>query len=466
MPLRVVLLLCLAPAFGLAEEPERPNVLFLICDDLNCDLACYGHPRVRSPNIDRLAAGGVRFERAYCQFPLCGPSRASFLSGLYPDRTRILRNKVRIRETLPDVVTMPQHFAAHGYATGRIGKLYHYGVPRDIGTAGHDDPASWQRTFNPYGRDKIDEDQVFTLRPGQFGGTLSWLAADGTDAEQTDGVGAARAADWLREYAEADTPFFLAVGFYRPHTPYVAPEKYFDLYDPESIDVPPVPAGYHDTLPGPAVKTLTRKKDQNDLSDELARQAIAAYWASNTFVDARVGQVLDALDETGLADSTIVVFTSDHGYHMGEHGFYQKPTLFENAARVPLIVRVPGGASGVAAGMAEMVDLYPTLADLCGLPVPERLAGDSLAATVREPATASRDDALTQTLVGKTTGYSLRTDRWRYTSWGSDGHAGVELYDHRSDPAEMHNLADDPATESVRQRLSQRLAERVAAAQR
>ncbi len=270
-------------------DPAGWNVLFLICDDLNCDLGCYGHPQVQSPNIDRLAKRGVRFENAYCQYPLCGPSRASFMTGLYPDQTLVHRNAIYIREHTPNVRTMPQMFRANGYFATRIGKIYHYSVPRHIGTSGHDDPYSWDYTINPRGRDKDDEDLIFSLRPGSFGGTLSWLAAGGTDGQQTDGIAATAAIALIEQYAQAETRFFLAVGLFRPHTPYVAPKKYFDLYPRDKIVVPSVPEGYLDSLPEPAQRSLTRKKEQVNLADDLARQAIQAYHASISFADAQVG---------------------------------------------------------------------------------------------------------------------------------------------------------------------------------
>ena len=442
---------------------NKPNVLFIICDDLNCDLNCYGHPLVQSPNIDRLAQRGVRFENAYCQYPLCGPSRASFMTGLYPDQTHIHRNAMTVRQTLPRVQTMTQMFRKQGYFATRIGKIYHYGVPRNIGTGGYDDPESWDLTINPRGRDKTDEHLVFSLKPGSYGGTLSWLAADGSDEEQTDGIAATSAIDLLENYAETDQQFFLAVGLFRPHTPYVAPKKYFETYPTEELHVPSVPAGYLDTLPKPARQTLTRKKDQLNLPDDLARQAIQAYYASITFLDAQVGRLLDALDSTELAGNTIVIFTSDHGYHMGEHGHWQKTTLFENAARVPLIIATPGAtrAGSSTTALAEMVDFYPTLAELCDLQRPENLAGVSLAAALHDPERQPRDSALTQ--YGN--GYSLRTARYRYSEWGDQGSQGAELYDHQSDPQEMINIVDRPEHAELIVQLSKQLHNRIASAQ-
>lgn len=442
---------------------QRPNVLFLICDDLNCDIGCYGHPQVKTPNIDRLASRGVRFDRAYCQFPLCGPSRASFMTGLYPDQNLVRRNAIYIREHVPNVNTMSQMFRDAGYFATRVGKIYHYNVPKHIGTSGHDDPYSWNYTINPRGRDKSDEDLIFSLKPGSFGATLSWLAADGSDEEQTDGIAATEASEILRKHARDKRSFFLAVGMYRPHTPYVAPKKYFEMHPLEKVVVPEVPDGYFETLPVPARRSVTRKKDQRNLKPQLARQAIQAYYASISFADAQVGRILDALDATGLSENTIVVFTSDHGYHMGEHGHYQKTTLFENAARVPLIIAGPGIANGgEAKSMAEMVDFYPTLAALAGLPIPKFLSGVSLAEALKDPSVATRTSALTQ----YDSGYSIRTDRYRYTEWGEQGGQGNELYDHRTDPAEMNNLAGMETHRATIEELSKLLRERVKDAQK
>ncbi|MDF1811906.1 MAG: sulfatase [Verrucomicrobiales bacterium] len=440
----------------------KPNVLFLICDDLNCDLGCYGHDQVQSPNIDSLAKRGVRFDQTYCQYPLCGPSRASFMTGLYPDQTLIHRNAIYIREHLPNVKTMSQLFRDEGYFATRIGKIYHYNVPKHIGTSGHDDPYSWNATFNPRGRDVEEEDKIFSLRPGSFGGTLSWYAADGTDEEQTDGMIADEAIAQLRKSAENGKPFYLAVGMFRPHTPYVAPKKYFDLYPLDSIKVPTEPAGYFDTIPGPARKSVRRKKDQINLKDSLAREVIQAYYASITFADAQIGRVLDALEETGLSKNTIVLFTSDHGYHMGEHGHWQKTTLFENATRVPLILAGPGvTAKGeTSRSPAEMVDFYPTLAELAGIgaKTPKYISGVSLVPALSDSGAEPRIDALSQ----YESGYSLRTTRYRYTEWGEDGNLGNELYDHETDKDEMKNLAGDPQFETLVKELSARLQERIA----
>ncbi|QDV53329.1 sulfatase [Gimesia fumaroli] len=453
----LLLVLCASPMASAAEA--KTNVLFLICDDLNCDLGCYGHPQVKSPNIDQLAKQGVRFEHAYCQFPLCGPSRASFMTGMYPDQTLVHRNAIYIREHVPNVQTMSQMFRNNGYFATRVGKIYHYNVPKHIGTGGHDDPYSWNQTFNPRGRDVDDEDKIFSLTPGSFGGTLSWLAADGTDEEQTDGIAADIAVEQLKQFARKKQPFFLAVGLYRPHTPYVAPKNYFEMYPTDQIKVPQIPEGYLETIPKPARQSVTRKKNQIKLPDNLSRQAIQAYYASITFADAQLGKILETLKQTGLDDNTIIVFTSDHGYHMGEHGHWQKTTLFENAARVPMIIAGPGvTAKGqTALSPAEMVDFYPTLAELCALKAPASTSGVSQVPTLKDAATASRESALTQ----YANGYSIRTPRYRYTEWGDKGEQGVELYDHETDTVEMKNLGNDPATAQLRKRLAHHLHKRI-----
>jgi iduronate 2-sulfatase len=443
---------------------SKTNVLFLICDDLNCDLGCYGHEMVRTPNIDRLADRGVKFQHAYCQYPLCGPSRASFMAGLYPDQTLVKRNAIYIREHVPNVLTLSQMFRKHDYMATRVGKIYHYNVPLHIGTSGHDDPYSWDYTINPRGRDVIEQDKIFSLRPGSYGGTLSWLAAEGTGEEQTDGIAATETIKLLERHAEERSPFFIAVGLYRPHTPYVAPKEYFDRYPLDKIQVPSIPEGYLKTLPNAAARSITRKKEQLNLTDELARQAIQAYYASISFADAQVGRILDALKETGLDKDTVVIFTSDHGYHMGEHGHWQKTTLFENAAHVPLIMAGPGitATSQTAGTPAEMIDLYPTLAELCNLEPPKFLSGVSLVPALRDVAQLPRGSALTH----YANGYSIRTQRYRYTEWGEHGNEGVELYDHSVDPEEMNNLFSERSGTELLGKLSRQLQGRVADSKR
>lgn len=461
-----------APAAA-AVAQERMNVLFIASDDLtNNALGCYAG-RAKTPNIDKLAARAVRFDRAYCQFPLCNPSRASFLTGLRPDTLRVYENATQFRRTVPDVVTLPQTFRRAGYFVARVGKLYHYGVPGQIGTDGLDDPPSWERVINPRGRDKDDEDAnlIFTLAPkakgsARFGGVLSWLASGGGDETHTDGMTATEVTKLLE--ANKDRPFFLACGFFRPHTPYVAPRAYFDLYPPAGITLPAVPEGHRAAGPAPAFGSA--KAEQESMTDDQRREAIRAYLASVTFMDAQVGRVLAALERLGLAGRTVVVFMSDHGYHLGEHGLWQKMSLFENSARVPLVVFDPRAKGNAQACVrpVELVDLHATLADVCGLPAP-RTDGVSLRPLLENPALALDRAAVTQVSRGTPTatgepagknpffmGYSVRTDRFRYTEWDG-GKRGAQLFDYDADPAELRNLAADPAHAATVARLKARL---------
>lgn len=475
--LLILLALLASHAVTLADEekPQRKNVLFIISDDLNNFLGCYGDPRAKTPHIDRLAARGVLFERAYCQFPLCGPSRNSMLTGLYPNSNGILRNAQIFRQTIPSQISLPQAFRREGYFAARIGKLYHYNVPKSVGTNGHDDPGSWELELNPAGVDRLEEEpHIFTLTPGQFGGTLSWYASPKSDEHHTDGLNAMDA-EWILDRCARDRqrPFFLAVGFFRPHTPYVAPASYFDLY-PRN-EMPLVEGVEEDQRDIPPAGLGSYKREQDKLTDELRRECIQAYYASISFMDAQVGRVIDALDRLGLSENTVIVFTSDHGYHMGEHGLWQKMSLFEESARVPLLIVAPGVAQGktIAKSPVGLIDLYPTLTDLCNVAAPENLQGQSLVPMLRDPSETGRGWALSQVSRGggqaRATispdvssntrgffGYSLRTPRWRYTEW-DEGRAGVELYDHENDPREQTNLARLPGHEKILEELSQQL---------
>ncbi|MCX6892363.1 MAG: sulfatase [Verrucomicrobia bacterium] len=428
-----------------ARSAPRYNVLFIAIDDLNVSLGCYDHPLVKSPNIDRLAARGVRFDRAYCQYPLCNPSRSSLLSGLRPDTSRIYDNSTPIRKPFPGIVTLPQMFKNNGYFSARVGKLYHYGVPGDIGTSGMDDGPSWDHVVNPRGRDKDDEADVINFGPGRgLGASLCWMEAKGTDAEQTDGKVASEAIRLLEQHR--DGPFFLAVGFYRPHVPDIATSPYFALYPLDKVTLPQEPPEHIRNIPPAA---LTTKPLNYGIEEEKLRLFKRAYFASISFVDAQVGKVLDALDRLKLADNTIVVLFGDHGWSLGEHGQWQKRLLFEEVARVPFIIALPKAkATGPSPRTVEFVDLYPTLADLCHLAPPSNLEGKSLRALLENPKAPWSRPAVTQVVRGeggtRFMGYSVRTERWRYTEWDA-GRAGTELYDHDADRHEYRNLAGDPS---------------------
>ena len=461
----VVLLACIVGVASAAPIP-KPNVLFIAVDDLNTHLGCYGNTIVRSPNVDRLARRAVRFERAYTQFPLCSPSRVSLMTGLRPDQTGIFELQTDFRKkTLPDVITLPQLFRQHGYFVARVGKIYHYGVPGQIGTPGLDDPLSWDLAINPRGRDREEEDKVTNITRGTnarpanaarratnappLGAALAWFASGGADEEFTDAKVADETIRLLDEHK--DEPFFIGCGFYRPHVPWIVPKKWFDLYPLEKISVPKMPPDDRADKPADAFWV---KPPNYGRPEEECRQAKRAYYASISYMDAQLGRVLDTLDRLKLWDKTIVVLWGDHGWHLGEHGCWQKQSLFEESARVPLLVAVPGakGTGKASPRIVETLDLYPTIIDYAGLPAPHRLAGASLRPLLDKPSAKWDRPAYTQVRRGNTNhfffGRSVRTERWRYTEW-DDGRKGAELYDEKKDPGEHRNLASEPKHSAV-----------------
>ncbi|MBX3592846.1 sulfatase [Sphingomonas sp.] len=440
------------PHAGSLVKP-RANVLFIIADDFRPLIGAYG-AQVKTPNLDRLAAMGVRFTNAYAQFPICGASRASFLTGLRPNTIGPDANFEKFRCAAPDIVTLPQYFKNAGYRSIRVGKAYHQGVPSDIGTAGPDDPASWTETVNPSGHDHLPdtEKRIIRLTPGVgLGRAMAYLPSEAGDRDQTDGKVADAVVEALQR--QDDTPFFMVAGFYRPHVPEVAPKAYFDLYPPDGETAEDSPAAFDATLP------VSRNSDVANLGMTGAqqRQMIAAYKASVTFMDAQVGRVLDALEKSGKADSTIIVFTGDHGFLLGEHGMWAKNLLWDQATRVPLIIRVPGmrDAGRASTKTVEMVDLYPTLTQLAGLPHYARNQGNSLMPLLKDPDAASWDHPAFSQIYGAR---SIRLGKWRYSEW-LKGTRGRELYDLDADPGERRNLADDPRYAKVMTALSARLPE-------
>ncbi len=462
--LLIVLVVCPASSVLAAEpesasSPRRKNVLFLIADDLNTRMGCYGDKQVLTPNIDRLASRGTRFDRAYCQFPLCGPSRNSMLTGMYPDSTGIYVNSLIFRQTIPTNHSLPQAFRLSGYFAGRIGKLYHYNVPNSIGTVGHDDPGSWELGLNPAGCDRLlEEGDIFSMVPGSFGGVVSWYASPRPDQEHTDALLADDASWVLERMAKQQSqhddarPFFLAVGFYRPHTPYVAPKKYFENYPLDKMPYVSIAQASREDKNVPKAAMGSYRDFQGDMTEQNHREALQAYYASVTFMDAQVGRVLDSLDRLGLAKDTIVVFTSDHGYHLGDHGLWQKMSLFEQSARVPLIIASPEATDGnVISEPVGLVDLYPTLASLCGVEVKDAVQGQDLSPMLRDSDSKGRGYAISQVtregnkknVRSQTMGYSIRTTRYRYTLWAG-GDQGHQLYDYETDPHEHQNLANLP----------------------
>ncbi len=438
------LLLLVLGLSSVLPAADRPNILFIIADDLtDTALGCYGNTVCRTPNLDRLAAQSVRFTRAYCQGTYCGPPRASFLSGYYPHATGV-QGYLSPREAIGDRATWPQHFKNAGYHTARVSKIFHMGVPGGIeeGSDGADDPLSWNERFNSPGpewrapgRGETLEKNPDGRKPVMGGNTFVVVAADGDDDVHSDGKTAAKACELLA--TPRREPFFLAVGFVRPHVPFVAPKKYFDLYPPESMVLPEKVPGDWDDIPKPGINYKTSVNMQMD--ETRQKKALAGYYAAVSYMDAQVGRVLDALERSGQADNTIVIFTSDHGYHLGEHDFWAKVSLHDESARVPLLIRAPGMKPGVRDALVELIDLFPTTAKLCGLEVPARLQGRDLAPVLADPKAAVRDAAFS--VAGTSKGLLLRDERWAFLQYGEDAGGGVELYDMQTDTRQIHNLA-------------------------
>jgi len=471
-----------ALAAGRAPHPapkKKYNVLFLIADDLRPELGAYGNRLIKTPNIDRLAARGTRFDRAYAQYPLCNPSRTSLLTGRYPTETGVMDNNKYFRAEHPDWVTLPQYFKNNGYATLRTGKIFHGGIDDQVSwTEGGEsvDPAIVNRGTNnarpaqPAQRPRVerDPDEAEGDPPVQAAneGERRRMASDRIVVLEGDGEShgdyktATRAIGYLERYR--DKPFFLAVGFVKPHSPPTAPRKLFDLYDVARVPLPVDFAPHPAPPPGfPELSVPRRNADLfigRDASPEQAREMIRAYWASTSFMDAQLGRVLDTLERLGLRDNTIVVFWGDHGYHLGEKGKWSKAySLFEVGTRVPLIIAVPGRRAQVAAHNVELLDLYPTLAELCGLPrPPANIRGHSLAPLLKNPRARWDDTAYSVTLFQNKLGRAVRTGRFRYAEW-DEGGAGAMLFDEQSDPHELKNLAEDPAYAKTVQEMKELL---------
>jgi arylsulfatase A-like enzyme len=508
-----------APAIN--KGVRRRNVLFISTDDMCNRLGCYGVP-VKSPNLDRLAQSGVRFDRHYCQFPLCGPSRTSLMTGLAPDTTRCFDLNTDFRNTISETVTLSQLYQKNGYFTGRSGKIYHYNNPSEIGTPGFDDPASWHQVSYPAGYDRTHDEGLVTFyasqermmgdrmrdyvqmqaqrakettaqwptapkAPWRYGGSgpsgirisqdgrtpilplsqngdlgvaIAGHASDGDDKTITDYLVAEAAICMMDEHK--NEPWFVGSGFFRPHVPFIVPSKYFDLYNVDDIQVPTFDPSELKTAPRIAYDTM----DPNyGMTPQQHREAVRAYYAAISFVDAQVGRLLDALQRLDLAKDTTIVFWADHGFMVGEHGQWEKTKLFEASARVPFIVAGAGvAAQGRAcARTSEHLNIYPTLAEMCGLEgTPGKLQGHSLVPLLDNPDAPWDHPAVTQVTrrnaSGPTMGYSLRTERYRYTMW-TGGSDGEELYDYETDPRELKNLADDSSQTSLKTKLRSTLDE-------
>ena len=423
---------------------EKLNVLFIISDDLTATaLGCYGNTVCKTPNLDQLANEGTRFTRAYCQATICGPSRASLMFGYYPYASKASGYTSGRKEVGPDKDSWPQYFKKRGYHTSRISKVFHMGVPPDItkGSDGADDGESWNEAFNSKGPEtKVSglSEQLSNNPGGLKKGTgssqsFNVVEAEGDDLIHSDGKTAQKAIELLHKYKEMEKPFFLAVGFVRPHVPLVAPKKYFDAYPLAEIVLPPKIPGDQNDIPQNPANRRTTDNYKMDLNQQ--KGTLRAYYASVSFVDALVGKILGALERTGQRDNTIVIFTSDHGYHLGEHDLWQKVSIHEESARVPLIICVPGKKTAVCDSLSELIDLYPTVSQLCGLKIPGNVQGKDISVMFDDPTVKVRDAALS---CGK--GRLLRTEKWALLDYGKKG----ELYDMEKDPKQYENLFEKP----------------------
>jgi iduronate 2-sulfatase len=468
---RTLVLLLLGLVLNLrsfAADTNKMNVLFIISDDLRTELGCYGSKLAKTPNIDRLSAQGVRFDRAYCQYPLCNPSRASMLTGRHPGTTGVLGNRTDFRALHPDWVTLPQLFKQNGYVALRTGKIFHGGI---------DDAISWTEGGDP-NRDLLEGDpaerragrastnatsqtRTNDNRPARVQGSDRWIMLEGDGESHGDYKTADRAIRYLRD--NKAKPFFLAVGFVKPHSPPTAPKKFYDLWDVAKIPLP-VDFAPRPTVPEGFPKAAIRPRNSDlfigrDASEQEAREMTRAYLASSAWMDWNVGRVLAELDQQGLRENTVIVFWGDHGYQLGEKGKWSKAgSLFEQGDRTPFIVVDPRlktkGQSSER--VVQAVDFYPTLAELCGLPVGKELEGRSLMPLLKNPKAEWKHPAFTVwSEDGKTYhGVALRNERWRYAEFGPEGKNGAMLFDQHADPHEVKNLTDDPKFAEVRKELS------------
>lgn len=434
-----------------AQTAARPNILFVISDDLNNDFGLAHLAEVKTPNLDRVRDRSVRFVHNYCQYPLCNPSRVSIFSGLYPTTTQVLDNLTQPRSTIRDFVTLPQHLRSHGYQAAYFGKVFHLL-----------DPMSWRDDAPPpqTARDKGFNYWIQPVGPKNrdVAASLASFNDPQTGAlEQMDDYKiATQAIARMREFRQQDKPFFLAVGFRRPHVPLVAPQGFFDLYNPAKVTLPvdfqPMP-GWRGHVPPDAFRPNLDLFYNRTATKDKARQLIAAYYGCVSLLDAQLGRILDELERLQIAGNTIVLVTADHGWHLGQKGMWAKMTLFEQSAAVPLLIADPRRkARDPCHAITESLNIYPTLAGLCGVPIPGGLEGQSLAPFLDDPARTWDRPARTVMVRPTCLGRSVRTAQWRYTEWDA-GRRGAELYDHEHDPLELKNLAGEKKVKAVIENL-------------
>lgn len=452
-------------ASSVAAAEARYNVLFIISDDLTSTaLSCYGNTVCHTPNIDALAESGTLFTKAYCQATYCGPSRASFMSGYYPHATGVLGYKSP-RPQIGERATWSQHFKNAGYYSARVSKIYHMGVPGGIeaGSHGADDAASWTERFNSQGPEWKAPGNGETLennpdgkKPAVGGNTFVVVEAEGDDMVHSDGKTAAKAVELIEQHK--DEPFFLGVGFVRPHVPFVAPSSYYPPFLPyDKHELPEKVEGDWDDIPKAGINYKTSANMKMDIRRQ--KKAVGGYYASVAFMDAQVGKVMAALKKAGIADKTIVIFTSDHGYHLGEHDFWAKVSLRDESAQVPLIISVPGKSPAVCDSFVELLDLYPTLASLCGLDIPDRLQGEDISMMLDDPDHEVRDAAFSVAPMRK--GFLLRDEQWAYIQYGEQAENGTELFDVKNDPKQYVNLAEQSEYGDVVAELKRRMTKKL-----
>lgn len=460
---------------------RRPNVLFLVVDDLNCRIGCYGDPIAQTPHIDRLAQRGVRFERAYCNYPVCNPSRSSVLSGRYPTTTGVLDNRtwLMLEDGHP---TLPRLFEKQGYASALFGKVWH--IPQNNGYVDlanlPDNPVlktfytpaqrAEQRATRPDFWQQPQNYDHYTADPPHAGEVARLIATSNVFGpvpvgNQTPDITFARnGIAQMQQWQGGGKPFFLAIGFHKPHVPLQAPQEYFDQFVADEFPLPPDFANTPSGPPGTPADSYRQNLDLyagRSFTSAEARAALRAYYACVSYTDSQIGRVLAALDASGQADNTIVILWGDHGWHLSDKGMWAKGTLFEAAVRAPLIIvdpRLKGTAGKSSRRIVQFVDIYPTLAELCGLPLPAGLDGVSLKTLLNRPDAAWAQPAFTVQTRGWFIGRSIRTERWRYTEW-DEGRRGMALFDHESDPHELVNLAPNPAHRGTVAQLRQELRE-------
>ena len=442
---------------GSVRAAKPLNVLFIVIDDLRPEIGCYGNDEVMTPNIDRLAAKGVLFNRAYCQYPMCNPSRASFLTGKRPDELNLVSNDIPLRKLWPDIVTLPQVFRQHGYYTAGIGKLLHKGLNEKGEMVFFRDDKSYDHFFRALDRNpEIGHHGEHRLLGDGSIPWAFWMAAKGGDAAQPDGMIADEAVRVLE--ANHDKPFFIGVGFHKPHDPFVAPKEYFELYPLDEVKLPQEP----DDRSPIAEYALPIDWNFTSFKERDYREFKRAYHACTTFTDAQVGKLFAVMDRLKLWDTTIVVLLGDHGYHLGEHNWWNKITVYELGARAPFMMWVPEAAKNghEVNEIVEFIDLYPTLIDYCGLKAPHELSGKSMRPVLEGQTDGWENVAFSQVTRQKTKGmmgYTVRTARWRYIQWGRNAEGGAELYDHSKDGGEYYNLAGNPEYAEVQKKLRERL---------